>query len=516
MSFLRLPAAGAMVVAGWSGAALAFEAGIADADLQAGTARVELIDSSRLGCGQGTAPWAPAAASAQCAFDTATRGASMVARHDLGSGSIETYATAARSTSGAFTPERLLQSPRHRADEATDFFLVGAKASGLDGRLKLTAEFARTNRVVDALLARDWALADTTSSSGSSALLRVNATLADRPGLKWSLSGEYRSVSDDFSVGRSAMLLRHFAMPGTRLALSTKARIGRVGLNAGIDQLNTAFGSSLSGKAGVSFDGAALRFVSRVSAANGLPGSSLLDSQTRTQGAYLDLDTATLATWLAPEMDRLPFFIPANVSLSYRSGETESRYQATTERYGRSSQGIDASWETSVGETTLSYWRDTRTAFTAGTRSGSTETYQVYHGVRRGHWRFGLDASLTRSRYDGSGSFRDRSLSFGQSIAYSTPNGPEFRLQFGQDRNAMRMLDDSYVSADRYSRITASLDLSRYLQTRFERSDLKLTVDYRKTVDRTDGEFMLGEETIDHWIDADRREGLLISFGMKL
>jgi hypothetical protein len=141
---------------------------------------------------------------------------------------------------------------------------------------------------------------------------------------------------------------------------------------------------------------------------------------------------------------------------------------------------------------------------------------QVDHSIRWGRWRFGADAAFTRGSGDGSSAYLERSWAFGQSVAYSTPNGPEFRLQFGQDRDALRMLDDSYVSADRYSRITASLDLSRYLQTRFERSDLKLTVDYRKTVDRTDGEFMLGEEIIDHWIDADRREGLLISFGMKL
>ena len=490
--------------------------GIAAIELPGGNAEVELFDSSRLGCGQGLAPWAPAAASQQCAFDTATRGASMVARYELGSGSIETYSTAARSVIGAFTPERLLQSPRQRASEVTDFFLVGAKASGLNGRLKLTAEFARTDSVVDALLERDWALANSSSRSGSSALLRVDATLADRPGVKWSLSGEYRAVSDEFSVGRSAMLLRHYAMPGSRLALSTKARIGRLGLNAGVDQLNTSFVRSLSSKAGVDYDGASLRFVTRVSSASGLPGTSLVDSQTRTQGAYLDVDTETVAVWLAPGIDRLPFFIPANVSLSFRTGETESRYQATTERYGRSSQGVDVSWETPVGETSLSYWRDTRTAFSSGTRSGSTETYQLYHAVRRGHWRFGFDASLSRSRYDGSGSYSDRSLSFGQSIAYSARNGPEFRLHLGQDRSAMRMLDDSYVSDDRYSQITASLDLSRYLQTRFERSDLRLTLDYRKMVDRTDGEFMLGEEIIDRWIDADRREGLLISFGMKL
>ena len=152
---------------------------------------------------------------------------------------------------------------------------------------------------------------------------------------------------------------------------------------------------------------------------------------------------------------------------------------------------------------------------TLGARSRWSETLQIDHSIRWGRWRVGADAHSPAVAAMAAVPIRTQ-LAFGQSIAYSTPNGPEFRLQLGQDRDAMRMLDDSYISADRYSRITASLDLSRYLQTRFERSDLQLKVDYRKIVDRSDGEFMLGEEIIDRWADADRREGLLISFGMKL
>jgi hypothetical protein len=72
------------------------------------------------------------------------------------------------------------------------------------------------------------------------------------------------------------------------------------------------------------------------------------------------------------------------------------------------------------------------------------------------------------------------------------------------------------VSADSYSSITASLDLSKYLQKRFERDDLRLTFDYRKTVDSSEAEFSLYDELVDRWIDSDRREGFLMSFGMKL
>jgi hypothetical protein len=54
------------------------------------------------------------------------------------------------------------------------------------------------------------------------------------------------------------------------------------------------------------------------------------------------------------------------------------------------------------------------------------------------------------------------------------------------------------------------------LQTRFERSDLRLTLDYRKALTRSDVEMSLFDEMAERWIEGDRREGFLMSFGMKL
>jgi hypothetical protein len=223
-----------------------------------------------------------------------------------------------------------------------------------------------------------------------------------------------------------------------------------------------------------------------------------------------------LAMSLLPGLGELPFLVPSMVSLSFQSGETESRTVSSTERYDRSSFGVDGTWETPIGETMLSYWRDSRTELTSGAQSRSSETMQVSHFVRRGNWRFGLDASLVSGSGEGSSGYHERGWSFGQSIAYSAPNGPEFRLALGQDRDVMRMRDDSFASTDNYSRITASLDLSRYLQKRFERPDLRLTVDYRKALERSDSEMDLYDEMVERWVDGYRREGFLMSFGMKL
>jgi hypothetical protein len=513
-SLLRLPAAGALVLAAWPAAARAGDLTFVSTGDEDVITKVQLIDNSRLGCGQGIAMWT-ASSGGQCAFDTATHGAKISAGREGAKGSFEAYATIARATSGAFTPDDLLTESRNRSAEATDFMMFGMKASAFDKRLKVTAEFARTHQVVDQLRDQDWALADWNRKDGTSASVKLDAMLADRPGLKWSMTAEYRSVSDGYSTGRSSDLMLYTALPGTRLAVSTKARLGQFGLSAGMEQSRTPFGSAASRRAGFDMDGLSLRLVSRDTQSAPIEGSTLLGSDTHSTGAYLDIDSELLASTLIPGLMDQPAILPTMISISYKSGEAESRYEGLTQQYRKTSIGVDGSWTTPLGQTDLSYWRDQRIGLTGGASSSTGETFSVSQYVTRGHWRFGLDASLYRTRGEDGTGYADKSLSFGQSVAYSVEDGPEFSLRLGQDRGEARRLDDSYFSSDRYSSITASLDLSRYLQKRFERPDLRLTLDYRKAVDRTD-ETDVYDSLVERWVDGNRRQGLLMSFGMKL
>jgi hypothetical protein len=247
-----------------------------------------------------------------------------------------------------------------------------------------------------------------------------------------------------------------------------------------------------------------------------MEGSTLLDSRTHSTSARVNVDTGLLATSLFPAIDDLPFFVPTNINFSLRSAATDNRFATYSDGYRRSGLSIDSSWETPIGETMLSYWHDRRITLSDADATRVSETIMLSHSVSRGNWRFGADAMLYRTRGIGSNNYRNNMVSFGQSIAYSVKDGPELRITLGQDRGNMRTDSESYVSADSYSSITASLDLSKYLQKRFERDDLRLTFDYRKTVDRSEAEFSLYDELVDRWIDSDRREGFLMSFGMKL
>ena len=511
---LRTAAGGAMAVA--AGPAFAAELTFVPTGQTMAPAGIELIGSSRLGCGQGASLAGNGAIDTQCAFDSAARGARFTTRQDVGKAEIHAYATLVRAVDGPFTPDQLLTAPERRSAEATSLLLVGLKGSAFDDRLKVTTEFTRTSRIASDLLDRDWTRSDHASGGGASALLRFDAKLVSTPRFSWSLNGQYRSVGEDFSVGRSPELARYFAMPGTRLSLSTAARTGPMRLTAGIEQRRSPFGRSTSLKTGIEVDGISLRWASRDTRREPADGSTLLASRTRIDSAFIDVDSHMLAASLLPQLGELPFLVPATISMTVRSGETERRTEAAAERYRHSSLGLDGTWATPLGETILSYWRDSRIGLDAGSQTRSTEVLQASHFVRRGNWTFGLDAAVTRSIGDGLAGYREAGTSFGQSVAYSTPGGPEFRLQLGQDRGAMHAPDDSFAFSDNYSAVTATLDLSRYLQKRFERDDLKLTIDYRRALERSESETVLDDELVERWIYGDRREGLLMSFGMKL
>lgn len=512
LTLLRSVALGAVGIA--SCPAIAGDAPLSPAELVTSSATVQLIDKSRLGCGEGMAPWANLNGDGRCAFDSTTRGARITERHEFDGGEIIAYATVARSVSGYWTPEQLLTPEGHRESSDTNFFLVGFKGQAFDNRLKLTTELSWTDSVVARIRETDWRPQDE-SLHGSSARVRMDLKLVDSPQASWSVSGEYRAVSDEYVAPRSQALMQAGAIPGSKLALATTGRIGTIRLSAALDQVGGPFGSSLTRRADIDVNGIFLRLSQRRSHLEDFNGMAF-DSRTRSRGANLDLDLDQIAMSLLPALGERPHFMPSTLSLSYRESETESRSLATSNRYRRASLGVDALWDTPLGETSLNYWQDRKTGLSEGALSSRSSSIQLGHSFRRGNWRFGADAALSRYESDGVGTSRERSFSFGQSIAYSTPGGPEFRLSMSQDRGQTQTGGDAYLSDDRYSTITASLDLSRYLQERFERPDLRLTLDYRKAAERSGGEMFLEDELIDRWVEGDHREGFLISFGLKL
>ena len=62
----------------------------------------------------------------------------------------------------------------------------------------------------------------------------------------------------------------------------------------------------------------------------------------------------------------------------------------------------------------------------------------------------------------------------------------------------------------------ATVDLSKYLQKRFERQDLRLSAEYRARLGKSHYEIADFDEAIEQWADRYERQGFLLSFRMNL
>ena len=212
----------------------------------------------------------------------------------------------------------------------------------------------------------------------------------------------------------------------------------------------------------------------------------------------------------------LAALVPKFLMLNWRTGESENVTAASIDRYSRRGWEVYASWETPIGDTSFGYWRDQRTGATPALGIRRDELIQLSHMVRWHGWRVGIDGMLSSNSSDKGSGQADRTFSLGGSIAYSRPNGPQLMVRMGRDESRGRSYDDSYRSSQDYSSITASLDLTDYLRKRFDRQDLRLKLEYRKRIEDSTFESADFDQTYALWSDSYQREGLLVSFGMKL
>jgi hypothetical protein len=347
-------------------------------------------------------------------------------------------------------------------------------------------------------------------------LLKVELKLVDTPKWRWSVTGEYSNVSDNFFMGQAMVLRRQLAMPGTRMALSSALKLGPTRFTAGYDDRRTIFGDYASTRLDISHKGITLGLKSTSGTISPQAGSLLLGGSSEYRNVSLDFTLAELMPSLAADTGLLASLLPKYLMLNWRTGESETITTLSIARFKRNSWELYGSWETPIGETTLGYRIDQKVGTTPELGTRRDETIQLGHMVRWNRWRFGADAMISTYTSDQGSGQTDRSVSLGGSIAYSRPNGPQLMIRMGRDENRGQSLDDSFESSMTYSSITASLDLTDYLRKRFERQDLRLKLEYRKRLE--DSSFTIADDDLRYqlWSDRYQREGFLISFGMKL
>ncbi|HET7575269.1 MAG TPA: hypothetical protein VFK19_01730 [Sphingomicrobium sp.] len=475
---------------------------------------VQAISDGRTGCTQHIVASADGQLPAQCGFDSSAFGTRLDIHVDTDAAALDTHVVAAGTIDGMWTADQLIGTRQQRFADRGSLVGIGLASSLLDDRLTVSIE---SNWSQNRSVSRQGSTGpfEMSENQGQANSVKLDFKLIDSPQVKWSVSGNYSSISSGYSTGRSFALMRYFALPGTRANLSSKLRVGDVGITALLDHYGTSFGETNTRRISVDVHGITLTFSNRGTSTVVDQQLSLLQSQIESKGLYADFDMNTVRDELLPQLEKLGALMPVSLSVYLQSARSRMETSGVAQAFSRSSFETSASWETPLGNTDLDYMSQRRIGV-IGLADRTDDYLQISHSFRWGSWRFGVDGMLSTGSSGGIRGSRDRTLSLGGSLAYYLADGPQLRLQIGQDQTASRLNDDSFVSNEHYSNITGSLDLSRYLQRQFDRDDLHLTLDYRRALDRDESTISMFDDAIERLIDGYTRSGFLFSFGMNL
>lgn len=451
-----------------------------------------------------------------CAIDDVARGFTLTTRQDTDFGQFEAFGTFATSASGNFTPERQLQTSAAGFNRHTEVYQIGFKGELLDRRLKVMvqtahSELSQTSRNM-ALLSAPRRKRD----GGNASTVRLEWRPIDRAGLRWTITGQIDLVSDAYSPGDVAAPPQLMAMPGNRFALTNQVKVGGTDFRASLESFTISFGTSRAMRFGFDRGGLSLRLASRNSQVEPSAQTAYAASQAHKVSAYLDIQTAVLLPAMIPGSGLLGQFVPGNLSLGIDAGRTTNRFAGITQSFRQGGWEITGSWDTKLGSTTISYRRDYRRGLPGSAGARDNSYLDVTHTVRSGKWRFGVDATFLDNAAVGRQTYRDHSVSFGPTVSYSKRDGAEFSLRVGRDSGQSSIADGSYWSSQHSTAVVARLDLTRYLRQRFDRSDLYLKIDYRKRLDSTADVYSLFEQELYRQTSSFAREGLLLTYGMRI
>ena len=447
-----------------------------------------------------------------CPFADASTGLTIGSRL----GGFETHATFARGVQSPWTSQSLLSGDRRGLGDESTVAMVGFSGTLLDNRVTVKMDRAWSSSWQTPLYAQPFPLRDRNERTGSAGWYGVEAKLAQSPIFSWSVAADYGNVGQGFFIGQGAGLMRMIALPGEQLTLSSTFKVRQTRITLSNDRYRTDFGNSTSSRLGIAANGISLRLIARDFESGAFAGFAAYSTRSHSLMGSIDLSVDSASSGLLADLGRSPLF-PRTLSLSWRNGWIENSLPTALDRFRRDAWSLSAGWETKFGETTLDYSQDRRIGAAAQLGTKADESVELSHMVRWSGWRAGVDAMVTRSASSNARGYRQTSYSAGSTIAYQRVDGPEFMLRIGRDRDRMRLNDRSYLSANDGFRLSASLDLTAYLNKQFDRKDLRLRIEYRKLLEgRNENVFDPELALFDRLVDRLDRNVFQLSFGMKL
>ena len=429
-------------------------------------------------------------------------------------GGFETHARFARGFVNPWTSQNLLTADTGTAGLQSTTALVGFSGAIAGGRIGLRGDQAWSTSWRSPFYAQPVPMQRRNELTGRASWFGVDARLIQSGRLTWSVAVDYSSVGERFFSGQSMALRTAIALPGERLTLSSKIKLGTSRFALANDRYRSSFGSSTANRLGFSREGISFSLASREFDSGTVTGLGPLSSRAHTLSASVDLSVDEASSGVLARLGQSALF-PRTLSLTWRNGWTENSLTGSADRFLRKSWSISAGWESRLGETQLDYSQDRRIGLSAALGSREESTFQLSHMVRWHGWRAGIDGTVTRSTSSKTSGYGATSYSAGSTLAYQVTDGPEFTLQLGRDHDRMTLNDRSYLSANDGTRLTASLDLTAWLNHRFARKDLRFRFEFRKLLEARQEERLDPEQQLfDRLYDRRDRDVVQVSFGM--
>jgi hypothetical protein len=392
--------------------------------------------------------------------------------------------------SEAITMDRL-ESPGFLEQRTNTGLNLSVKYSAFADALVVSSAFAwaadnsSTQEFQDASLIAS----DRSSHNGTAQWHKLDATLIDETDLKWTMSGEWSAVDDDYFANASIRPTGTMPIAGERGTLATRLKIFGAQLAASTESLVNRLMERNASRLTFGTDGFDLAFREKDIARYSSVAEAALLSRKSVRGVTVEFMPELLIPETIGELGALSAFVPNLISLDWERGEiTEAATQSRPDMLANAE--ILLSWSTDLGETTALFTQETQTREISGRSIGaeSNRLIDISHTVREGAWRIGFGVSLYEFDYAlDDNPFSDKGVSGSFSLAYAPDDGPSFKLAVGRNNDRFAMDDENLVERSSNLNLSLSADLSPYIQEELGQPDAKLVVEYRARLSDHDG-----------------------------
>ena len=392
----------------------------------------------------------------------------------------------------------------------------------LNGRFNFSSEFIDTDDQSDRRDFRDLQLRSQPReirTQDVSRRHRFTAKLIDSENLRLMVDGEIGQVSDSFADAYRELPTGLLVLPGTWSNLNSRLEFGRANLSVGFQDYETRSQAQKKEQVVLGFASSELKLYRKQGSEFNLINGGQWLKRTTFSGINADIIVAdVLPTVIAEAIDPIRPFLPTSVNGGLERGDIMRSEFTTGPRDKVSTANLSMTWDTSLGETTASFWerRISTDMITPGVEDGvalsrSRDRYvDISHSVRRGNWKFGAGLSLIETNDEVMGVKTSGSeYAPHVSVGYAPEHGAKVELRFGAADAQSQIVDDNMAARAKTKQIQLSVDVSDYVREELDRPDAKLKLEYRY-------DFSGGERETTNGRERDGGHAILVTFSTPL